>query len=200
MKLILPYFIIILALLQHYLKKSSKNDKKSNDNFWKRESDSNMVRKKEISQLDYIQIPDDLPYIDTSDSGLEKAFSTIQSLKDQRILNLTGLSNTDLKLQYGTANLTILAEYDNHFSDLVRAIATAGSLLMKSGHESEALAFLEYGISINTDIKSNYIDLANYYFSHGDSARIKDLIQRAEKLHSLMKDSIVSKLKEIEQQ
>ncbi len=49
MKLILPYFILILFLLQHNMKKNSKKEKINNETFWKRESEANSVRKKDIS-------------------------------------------------------------------------------------------------------------------------------------------------------
>ena len=52
MKLILPYFILILFLLQHNMKKNSKKEKINNETFWKRESEANSVRKKDISGLD----------------------------------------------------------------------------------------------------------------------------------------------------
>ena len=52
MKLILPYFILILFLLQHNMKKNSKKEKINNETFWKRESEANSVRKKDISGLE----------------------------------------------------------------------------------------------------------------------------------------------------
>ena len=52
MKLILPYFILILFLLQHNMKKNSKKEKINNETFWKREAEANSVRKKDISGLE----------------------------------------------------------------------------------------------------------------------------------------------------
>ena len=40
----------------------------------------------------------------------------------RKLLNLSGISNTDLKLQYGHANLDLLAEYDQNFSNLLRCL------------------------------------------------------------------------------
>ena len=83
MKLILPYFILILFLLQHNMKKNSKKEKINNETFWKRESEANSVRKKDISGLDYIRIPDTLTCPDTQDERILKEWHTIEALKEK---------------------------------------------------------------------------------------------------------------------
>lgn len=197
MKLILPYFIILIVLLQLCLKKNSKKTEKNNDDFWRKEYEANSVRKKDISGLDYITIPDTLTIPDTQNPRILKEWNTLCNLKDKKILNLTGYTNTDLKLQYGAANLTQLTVCDNNFTALAKAVARIGEQLMKDGFTDEALSFLEYGITIRTDVSTNYTVLAEYYRNEGMPEKIDTLISRAEQLKSLMKDSILSKLKEI---
>ena len=41
---------------------------------------------------------------------LAECLSELQDLSDAKIVNLTGYTNTDLKLKYGTANITILSD------------------------------------------------------------------------------------------
>lgn len=197
MKLILPYFIILIVLLQLCLRKNSKKTEKNNDDFWRKEYEANSVRKKDISGLDYITIPDTLAIPDTQNPRILKEWNTLCNLKDKKILNLTGYTNTDLKLQYGAANLTQLTVCDNNFTALAKAVARIGEQLMKEGFTDEALSFLEYGITIQTDVSTNYTLLAEYYRSEGAPEKIDTLISRAEQLNSLMKDSILSKLKAI---
>lgn len=84
MKLILPYFILILFLLQHNMKKNSKKEKINNETFWKREAEANSVRKKDISGLDYIRIPDTLTCPDTQDERILKEWHTIEALKEKK--------------------------------------------------------------------------------------------------------------------
>ena len=90
---------------------------------------------------------------------MKRAYDTLQSLKGKKILNLTGISNTDLKLSYD------LTEYDDNFTTLVKAIALIGHNLLEHKDIEDATTFLEYGISIKSDISSNYIDLAIIYAS-----------------------------------
>ncbi len=198
MKLILPYFILILFLLQHHMRKNSKKEKINNENFWKRESEANSVRKKDISNLDYIKIPDTLVCPDTTDSRIEKEWHTIEALKEKKILNLSGLTNTDLKMEYGVGNLTQLTEYDNNYVTLSRCLVRIAELLIEQDLKKEAAAFLEFGIATHTDIGKNYTLLAGYYMDCGKPEKIDFLIGQAKQLSSLSKDPIIARLKAIQ--
>ena len=197
MNLLLPYFIILIVVFQFFLRKNSKKNVNSNKEFWDREHQANNTRKQNIDNLDYITIPETLPIPESLDSDIIKLKNDLLALKDKKILNLTGMSNTDLKMEYGVANLTALTEYDNNYSDLVRKIAAGGDLLFKKGYEKEAVELLELGIQYRTDITRNYTTLAEYYVSHNMNNKIDQLLMTAETLNSLSKDVIIKKLGEI---
>jgi hypothetical protein len=194
MHLLLPYFIILIVCIQLCLRKSSKKNNENLDNFWERESRANSVRKKDISNLNYITIPDTLAIPDLENDKIKREWDNINSLRSKKILNLSGLTNTDIKLEYGTANLNTLSIYDNNFTALTRSVARLGELLLAEGFDSYALTFLEYGIAVHTEISTNYTLLADYYLNHGQPEKIDLLIAQAENLNSLMKDSVIEKL------
>ncbi len=196
MKLLLPYFILLIILFQFYLRKNSKSSSRRDHAFWDREQAANSVRRKDINSLPYISIPDSLPFVDTDDPEIANAQKQILELKGKRILNLTGKSNTDLKMEYGVANLTILSEYDDNFTLLARAVAAAGCALLKKGYKEEGCAFLEFGISCRTDITSNYTELAAYYAETGHPEKLDTLISAAKQLDSLSKDVILKRLEQ----
>ncbi len=86
------------------IRKSERSSRKNTEQFWEKETKSNHVRKADISDLDYIKIPmDTLPIVETADETLLSIHKTITDLSQKSILNLTGLSNTELKLSYGVA-------------------------------------------------------------------------------------------------
>ena len=121
-----------------------------------------------------------------------RSYNTITGLKDKKILNLTGISNTELKLSYGVANLTELTEYDDNFTTLIKAIASLGHALIDNNDTADALSFLEYGISIGSDISSNYIDLCNNIcFATDRFDDIRKLKEKAGMLKSLSRDNII---------
>lgn len=197
MKFLLPYFIIIIILLQLILRKNSKKSEEANEAFWKREAEANNVRRKDISNLDYIIIPDSLPFVTCDNDEINRLQNKLISMKDKKILNLTGYSNTDLKIEYGVANLTQLSEYDNNFAMLAHTIAALGKSLMKAGYEAEAVSFLEFGIQCGTDVTANYIMLAEYYCANNETDKIDKLIITASSLKSLSKDIILRKLEKL---
>lgn len=196
MKLVLPYFIILLAIFQFFLRKNSKKHEELNKDFWKREREANTVRRKDISGLSYITIPDNLPMSDRNDAVI-KALNKFYAFKGTKMLNLTGKSNTDLKTAYGAANLDALSEYDDNCTQMLKSIIPLATELNKSGLTDDAAAYLEFGISCHTDITQNYTMLAEYYASNGNKDKIQHLVNVAESLNSLTKKPIISKLDSI---
>lgn len=196
MKLLFPYFIIIIVLIQLKLRKNSKKESDSIKKFWERESKANSVRKKNIDSLDYITIPGNMSFekLETSDSDIIKARENLLALREKKILNLTGYTNTDIKMEYGVGNLTELSEYDDNYTTLVRAIVTLGKLLMERGYTSEGVELLEYGIKCKTDVSANYTLLADYYKETEQPDKIKRLIRVAEQLKSMNSEIIIKKL------
>ncbi len=197
MHLLLPYFIILIVLIQLKLRKNSKKNAESDKNYLQRESEANNVRKKSIDNLDYIIIPehmmfDDVSCLDTEFTNLTKV---INDLRSKKILNLTGYTNTDLKLEYGAGNLATLTEYDDNYASLARTIVAMGKLLIDKNYTDAAVELLELGIASKTDISANYTLLADYYREINHLERINHLIDVAGELKSLNRNVILNKLK-----
>ena len=91
--------IVMGFLLMYERKKHAREAKRRENNFWQRENEANFTRRKDISQLPYIKIPyDTLPFIQNAHGEIAEYQKELLSFKDSRLLNLSGLSNTDLKL------------------------------------------------------------------------------------------------------
>ena len=185
------------VMLLYERKKHSREAERREAEFWQREDKANNVRRKDITQLPYINIPyDSLPFISDANGEIASCQKELLAFKDSKLLNLSGLSNTDLKLMYGVANLPQLSEYDDACTAMYRVIANLGSHLSKEGYHSEAIAFLEFGIEAGSDISRNFYTLADEYARAARYNDIKKLIERADKLNSPIKTSIVNKLNE----
>lgn len=189
--------IIIGLLILYECKKHSRKSDSAKASFWAREARANTVRRKDISNLNYINIPDSVIPSDTSDDEINEYRTTLLNLRTRKILNLSGLTNTDLKEKYGVANLSALSEYDENYITLVNIIARCGARLIELGNTSLAVTILEYGISIGTDVSRNYYMLAELYRKDNNISGIDSLIESADKLDSIMKAPILSKLNEI---
>lgn len=201
MHFILPYFIIILIVIQLYLKKSTRSGSERSKKYWEREQKANSTRKQDISSLNYIKWDDALPAIDNNLTLADilnnspealKAYNNIQTLKTEPMLNLSEYSNTDLKLKYGVANLDTLTQYEDNYTSFIKSLSELGHILIEHKDISDAIAFLEYAVKIGSDIRLTYTDLYALYSEAGNASKIRQLRQYASLIKSVNKDLIVS--------
>ena len=187
---------ILLALWIHYQKRrTDRIATKNSEVFWERERQANLTRKKDISNLDFIQVPvNTLPFPETGSEEIADIQKHILNLSSGKIVNFTGLSNTDLKIQYGAPNINILMEYDKNYLELVRSLYRYGKLLYDRGMTDEAATILEYSLSIKTDISANYTLLAAIYKEKNNLEGINSVISAAEELTSMTKKSLLANL------
>lgn len=187
--------VIFIIVLKINLNKNNQVKEEADENFWKREREANFTRKKDISVLNYISIPLDDFCLDLGTSAEQELIH----LSNEKILNLTGISNTDLKLEYGVANLELLSTYDNNFTRLVNTLAIYSQELVDANRQADARRVLEYAVSVHADSKQIYTLLAKLYLDAGQPEQIDALISSAEELNSFSKKNIIDALKSIQE-
>lgn len=205
---------LIIIVFLSFSKSREKNAKKSSEEFWQKERASMLVPKKDISSLDYITIPyaslpfcywtpgNDAPIQITADASpdseeLAATEYTLCTLAESKIVNLTGISNTELRLTYGTANLEPLTVYDQNFTVLIRTLQKWGALLASADRKADAVTVLSYAVSIGSDIAGTYALLARLYKDQGELSKIDELRASADSLTTLMKPSILQDLEQL---
>ncbi len=191
-------FIIFMIVFLINRKKADFKDASIERSYLETERQANSTRKKSLENLDYIIIPFSTLPMDTAaqDEVVSQCVKEIRELSEEKIVNFTGLTNTDLKLKYGTANITLLSVYDQNFTLLVRSLQDWAKRLFELGHTDECLILLEFAVSIRSDISSTYYLAAKIYAKQGNIEKIAYLIQTAQTLNSVMKNSIVRTLQE----
>lgn len=195
----IPVFFILFVLVVLWIgrgrRRSDRLSKEASEKFWEREQRANLTRKKDISNLDYIVVPvDTLPFPETGKEEITDLQKLLLHLSTQKIVNFTGLTNTDLKLMYGAPNLNLLMEFDKNYLELVRSLYRYGKHLYELGLTEEAKTVLEYGLSIKTDVSANYTLLAEIYKEENAKERIDFVISEAENLTSLTKKALLTNL------
>lgn len=189
--------IIFIAWIQYEIRKTNRSAAKQKDSFWQKENSANLSRRKDISQLDYITLDFSvLPMEDNPDDTINSYRDTIRSLSDKKILNLSGLTNTELKLRYGAANINQLSEYDNNFTILVSMLQKWAERLYSFGYQAEARAVLEYAVFCHTDVTKSYKLLAAIYKEQDIPEKIDALIDIIQKSELSGRQSLVDELKE----
>ena len=195
---ILASLIIFSLVLSHTLKRRKREDTQTIQDFWARERQADSVRRKPLDNLEYITIPmDRMPTeLLPDNAAVQEYLDILKTLSTQGIVNLTGYSNTDLKLEYGTANITILSEYDQNYTVLVRTLQQWADILLENGCTAEAETIMEFAIGTRTDVSRTYYKLADIYAVRLETEKIRSLVETAETLHSANKNAIVRTLQE----
>ncbi|MBQ3791082.1 MAG: hypothetical protein II800_09130 [Lachnospiraceae bacterium] len=199
---LLTSFLIFVAIVQIAIRRGDSREKEETAAFFKREHEANFVRKKDLGDLDYIRIPiDRLPFGAAPDHPeILDAEKTVRSLADQKIVNLTGISNTDLKLRYGTANITPLSAYDANYMELARALNKWGRELYAEGLYEEAGQVLTFAVETRSDVSQTwhlYIECIRFHAGLAPEEISRTLQSRltiAESLDSLSRDAILAEL------
>lgn len=163
-----------------------------------RERQANATRRRDITNLNYISLElEGLPLKDNEDDTINSYRDTIIALANRKIVNLTGLTNTDLKYRYGAANLDLLSEYDNNFTKLVSILHKWGERLYNNGNVSDAVTVLEYAVSCGTDVTKTYRLLARIYKEKNALNQIDHLIALIPDTTILRKDALIKELNQI---
>lgn len=191
-------FLVFIVWLRFENRKSSSKDQAKSETFWSRERTANFTRNTDISTLNYITIPlEQLPFKETTDEKLNELQNKIQNLSKKKICNLTGYSNTDLKIKYGAGNITSLIDFDQNFTLLARTLDQWAAYLYQQGEVDSTKIILEYAVSCHTDVSKTYILLAQIYKKQEEHEKIKQLIEQVNNLSTLMKPSILKSLTDI---
>lgn len=189
-------FIVLCLLLMYEIHKRRNKEAKKYQEFWDEETKANNTRRKSLDDLNYITIPTDtLPLNILSDNEqIAEYQNTIINLSNEPIVNLTGFTNTQLKLKYGAPNIDLLSSYDQRYTLLARTLNDYGIALYDNGYTNEATQILEFAVSTKSDVSNTYLTLSKIYKANNEPEKIKELISTVSDINSLMKNSIISKL------
>ncbi len=175
-----------------------KKIEKNKRSFLERESKANSTRKADISNLDYVNLSlDKLPVNASSSDKYNSLINELNQLSEKRIIDLSKYSNTELKLMYGPANLDALSEYDQNYLSLIRTLDSISSLLIEEGNISAAKEYLQYSISIGSDLSSSYGMLGKIYLDENDNKSFNELEKLASRNKTLSGPIIVNNLNNI---
>lgn len=192
-------FIVFIIWLRVKMRKNNSSISEESKAFWNREEQANFARSHDISTLDYLTVSEnELPFSSPEASSDERELDLEQQVREascRKILNLSAYSNTDLKEQYGVANLEELSNCDQNFLLFIRALANWGIYLYEKEDYSRSKQVMEYSRSIKSDISSVYTTLGNIYAREGAMDKVDELIAQVEQSDFALKASILKQLK-----
>ena len=174
--------MIFVIWLSYEIKKHTKADKQAEKDFWERERQADSVRRKSTSDVIYITVDESFLPADrgTPDSELYSLCNRILNFSDKKIADLSSMTNTELKENYGTANFTALSEADNNFTALVPLLGRLCELLYEEGRLAEAETAAKYCVSIGVMTYPVLYTLGSIYSIVSDNDKLIELIKTAE--------------------
>jgi len=175
-------FITFLVIYNYKMAKVSKEIDKSNDQFIERERKADFTRKKPLDDIKFVKpninIMSSISQDDIDDDLYNKIilckkdYEKVANLKMAFFRNKT---NTDLKLQYGAANLNTLINFESTYNNLLSIIIKWAKLLIEANKEKEAIILLEEGIRLESDFEANYTLLIDLYEKSNEISKLKNL-------------------------
>lgn len=193
--IIFIWFIIFLVYLAFKRTKQTQNQQNANQSFLERERLANNTRKKDISGLNYLPFTTDrLPDSVSSDEKLNIIESELKELSNQKIINLSQYSNTDLKLMYGPANLPALSEYDDNYHRLAALFLDYASRQLELCDTSAAIAALEYAAELRIQSSRIYLLLAELYLKQGTPEKINTIRDTVSSMEEPFRRLVLPKL------
>ncbi len=194
----LTVFIIFVLLLAFRYSSLKKKTTEKYESFWGNEAKANNTPAADLSTIEYLKLPlERFPFGKWEDDEMQMMESQITELAEKRILNLSGKTNTELKLEYGTANLDAMTEIGENFNTLIVLLVDYAKALMEKNDLEEAVKILEYGASIGSDISSNYMLLGDCYVSLGQAKKIPVIRTQVESMDLLLGHKIITYLDEL---
>lgn len=171
MLVLLAITLVVIIVLGYYRSKVTQSQDNAEKAFWEKELAAGNTRRQDLEKLDYITIPlEHFPLGLNTDAEKE-----LVALSKERIKNFQGLSNTELKLQYGTANLDELSSYESNFIRLQQVVLEYAKELCTADRRADAIHILEFMLQNGGDISGLYLELATLYQQEGCEEKVQHL-------------------------
>ncbi len=193
MLVILGCTLILIFLIRYHSNKQERLQKQTANEFRLHELEALTARKQDISGLPYlIADSEKLPVLDNPNDEIAGRLARLRSMNGKQLLNLSNISNTDLRLSYGAANFPFLSACDADYMTYTQELYRLGQNLHEAGQDAAALQTLEYALELHTDTGNTYRLLGELYIARQDTAALAELTVLADQnLDTTVKPSVL---------
>lgn len=179
----MPVFLLLVLLFLVWFtyerKKSSRASDERTKNFWERERSASFVPRQSTDDIPFVHLSADLIPDDSDDEELSHSCAILRGLVDRPVADLSELSNTDLKLRYGTGNFTMLSAADSDYSAMYSAIAECCERLTLTGRNEEAYRLLSFAYGAGMHSSAIILPYAELLTARNEADRLRELVEAA---------------------
>nr|MBP3597832.1 hypothetical protein [Eubacterium sp.] len=189
-------FLIFCAWLHYEKRKATREDMRASKEFWQRESEANASRNKDISHLPFFELDEaQIPLSQTDDENICYYQEKVRGCLALPMMNLSGYTNTDLKLSFGIGNFKTLSSYDENYNSFLINLSNLGKAYHMAGLLSEAEKTYLLCLDSGSDKAIDYLALADIYHESNDDKKLTALIDRVETSDLPRKESLLSRIR-----
>lgn len=198
MPIIFICVVIFMLWFTYERTKVSKLRAKQSESFWDREEEANHTRNKDISGLDYLYIEESqIPEVQTNNTDIKNTREMVLSFLQNKMIDLSDYSNTELRLAFGVGHFTELSSYDANYTNFLTALSTYSKILYEEKFFQAANECYLLLLKIGSNRSADYYGLAETFLALDQPGELADLISHVSESDIPRKDKIIAKLKEI---
>lgn len=197
-------FLMVVLVFQHQLKKNMAVEEKTKQNYWEKERESLVIRKKELQPSDFISVDLQALHLncpaDLGEADYRYCQSLIEKIRlfsEKKLMNYAHLSNADLRLKFGTANQDKITAYEENYNQLLKLLGDYGMFMRKNGEPEESIKAFELCVNADSDYSNHYKELAELYLETDQADKIEELITKANGLSGQNRLMIQQRLDQI---
>lgn len=191
-------FLIFCAWLHYEKGKSQRKHDAESRKFWAREEKANHTRNKDISHLPLFRFDGSrIPMPDSKDENVIYYQNRTRASLEQPMMNLSGYTNTDLKLSYGTGNFNTLSSYDQNFNEFLMNMSNLAKAYCRAELYEDAASVYRLCIESGSDKSTDYRALAETYCRLGTPYKIDELITEVERSDLPRRETLINHLRDI---
>lgn len=187
-------FCLVLFFRYRYLDEKRKNQEQ---NFFDKEQKARTTVGK-INDSDYEVIPiSKFPFNLCEEPSMIEMEEKIKELSNEKLLNLVGISNTDVKLQFGVNHFDEAVVAGEKYDELMGLLVQYAISLEDHGFSKESGDMLEYLVEQDCDIKAAWIALGKYYAANSDFDKLNALYEKVDSSKLSIKNATKEQLFEM---
>lgn len=192
------FFIFGVLFFFYKLSISGKKYKSEFNSYFEKEKKAQSNVKKEFPELKYIKPDYNAFPFEEKEEEISKEYrkqEIVKEMIDLPMINLSNISNRNLKLRFGSNYLNKLTEYEQNYYSFLHQLHDWVKLLIKEDKRDKAIKVLEEAIILKSDISYTYIALAKLYLETEQLESYKGLCEYIRSNDSLNSDYIFKKIR-----
>lgn len=187
--------VLLITIVSSY---HQGNDKRKVKEYLKQENQTYIKPKSALNDIKFIDVNFNDINFNAKDDNAKEEINKLLAFKDLKIASFKGMTNNDLKKEYGTNNFDDVLEYQNNYEELLNQLRVTSEVLIKDEDEKSAMKLLNYAVDLGDDVTKSYTMLADLYAKNKLRKEMYHLVDTVRSNKNLSQQKIMSYISKLE--